>query len=273
MPRLFVYGTLRSPVGGPPEDTQYHGRIADGIESAAPALLDNAVLIDCGSYPALGPGDGVVRGEVFTISDDVLAVADGIEGHPDFYERRVETVAMVDGSTVEAWVYWAPDSLLNVPGGSTIESGDWFERDPITSFPPPFDLGTNEVLREAFTRFEAAECSWFSSVRRDGRPHVVPMWHVLVGNRLYFVTPSNAAKIDNIATTPDVVVTLPDPNNVVIVEGWSIEASHLLEVLAPLVLEKYDWDPRLDQNQSVIEVTPRIVRAWSGEHDHRRWKL
>ncbi len=123
---LFVYGTLRRPVGGPPADTHFHERIVEGVLASTPATLSNCELYDLGSYPGLGRGSGIAIGECFDVSPSTLQIADQIEGHPDFYVRDVQTVVLADGGTRNAWVYWAPDSLL--VGARTIESGDWFNR-------------------------------------------------------------------------------------------------------------------------------------------------
>ncbi len=278
MPDLFVYGTLRSPVGGPPGDTHYHDYIAAGISARRSGWLVGASLTDCGAFPAIGPGEGRVRGEVFTVTEDALADADVIEGHPDFYERRVETIELDDGSAAEAWVYWAPDSLLAAPGHRPIPSGDWFDRDRIVALPPPVILPEHAAVIRAFERLEAAPCSWLSTVRASGRPHVVPMWHVLIGHRFYLVARENSVKVRNVARSPHVVLTLPDPNDVAIVDGWAIEAPHVLDLVAPLFVEKYDWDPRTDQNypgvQTVLEISPTVVRAWGEEETTMgRWEI
>lgn len=126
MVALFVYGTLRCPVGGPSADTHFHSRIADGITSASPAVLANAELYDLGSYPGIGRGETHVIGELFEVSSSTLRVADEIEGHPDFYVREIETVVTADGSRCDAWVYWTPLGLL--VDSLVILSGDWFDR-------------------------------------------------------------------------------------------------------------------------------------------------
>lgn len=178
--RLFVYGTLRTPRGGPASDTHYHVQIRDGIKSSAGGSLTNAELVDFGAYPGIGPGSGVVRGEVFEVSDETLVIADKIEGHPDFYERRQERINLDDGSTVEAWVYWAPDSLLSDPENPRIESGDWFDRSPRSNFPAPLTLPDAPELARGFERLAEAQYSWLTTVRQDGRPHNVPMWLSLI---------------------------------------------------------------------------------------------
>lgn len=128
MPVLFVYGTLRRPAGGPPGDTHYHERIAATIEVAQMATLFGAAIYDLGNYPGIGPAESSasIRGEVFEVTDDGLAIADEIEGHPNFYVRQESTVVLDNGTGGAAWVYWAPTALLE--GRTPIPSGDWFDR-------------------------------------------------------------------------------------------------------------------------------------------------
>jgi len=273
--RLFVYGTLRSPVGGPPEDTHYHSRIAAHIVDSEPGLLRSAALYDRGAYPGIGAAEGTVRGEIMTLGSAALAEADVIEGHPDFYERRIETIERGDGSTVEAWVYWAPSSLIE--RCQRIPSGDWFERERTGGLTAPTELPADPLVEASFDRLASATNSWLSTVRLDGRPHAVAMWHVVLGNRIYFATTRDSVKVENISATPHVVVTLPDAEDVVIIDGWAIESRGLLDELAPRFMDKYDWDPRSDLefegDWTIIEVTPRVLRAWHDQHSHQRFTL
>lgn len=123
-------------MGGPDADSHYHPRIAEAILSAQPATLRNAVLYDMGAYPGVGHGASSVIGELFELRDQALETTDHIEGHPDFYTRRVELVETESGSQVEAWVYWAPSGLIDE--SSRIDSGNWFDR-PRSGVTPKVD--------------------------------------------------------------------------------------------------------------------------------------
>lgn len=130
--RLFVYGTLRSPIGGPVEDTEKHGEVEHHVFSSKPASLSGFTMLNFGQYPGVRPGDGVVIGELFDVSEEGLVICDVIEAHPSFFERHLARVdlAALDGDghneQVEAWVYWAPTDLDDF---GVIPSGDWFDRD------------------------------------------------------------------------------------------------------------------------------------------------
>ena len=271
MPRLFVYGTLRVPAGGPGTDTHFHRRVADEIISTSPARLAGATLYDFGSYPGIGPGDGSVVGDLLELSEAGLTEADLIEGHPDFYERRLETVE-VDGDQVEAWVYWAPSAML--VDRPPVASGDWFDRERQAMATTPLPIPDDEPLGAAFERIAAETYSWFTSVRPDGRPHVVPMWHVVHGNRIYVATPVESVKVANVAVNPSVVVALADPADVVRIDGWAIESVGALAEVSPYFFTKYGWNPGSEPEGSyvLIEVTPRIVSTWT-DGASNRWIL
>jgi PPOX class probable F420-dependent enzyme len=53
----------------------------------------------------------------------------------------------------------------------------------------------------------AAELSWLTTVRPDGRPHVTPLITVMREGRLYFCTGPGERKARNLAANPAVVLT------------------------------------------------------------------
>jgi gamma-glutamylcyclotransferase (GGCT)/AIG2-like uncharacterized protein YtfP len=270
---LFVYGTLRPPqVNTQPEDCRYYPAIADYIHTHQPATLANAALYDLGAYPAATPGDGVIQGDLLQVDAVALPITDRIEGHPVYYRRALVTVQTATDS-IEAWVYWAPPGLTT--GRRQITNGDWFQRHLSSAStaaqhtPDPTQI--DPVLRSLVTRFAAEACSWFSSVRPDGRAHSAPIWHVWYQGRAYVVTPARSVKVLNIAENPSIVLTHPDPLNPIIIEGWATAANHLRAVLVPLFLAKYQWDiSNPDAYDTVIEITPTKVLAW-GTYGEGRW--
>lgn len=127
------------------------------------------------------------------------------------------------------------------------------------------------VLAHLIEKFTAAEACWFSSTRPDGRAHLAPIWHVWHAGRVYVVTQSTAVRARNIAKQPAVSLSLPDPMNVLIVEGTARVTPEQKEALRPIFKAKYDWDFTNDNpyNQ-IIEVTPRKILAW-GSDGEGRW--
>ena len=94
---LLVYGTLMPGASN-------HSLIERYVLHAVPGTAQ-AVLVDLGRFPALIPGNGLVRGVLLTIDSTVLKICDTLEGVPHFYRRNKTTVTLDDGSQIEAWVY------------------------------------------------------------------------------------------------------------------------------------------------------------------------
>lgn len=90
---VFVYGTLR-------RGEVNHPWLA-GARAEGEGQLSGARLHDLGPFPMAVPGDGVVHGEVYALSDAGLARLDRLEGHPRLYRRQ--RLPLADGRRV--WVY------------------------------------------------------------------------------------------------------------------------------------------------------------------------
>jgi gamma-glutamylcyclotransferase (GGCT)/AIG2-like uncharacterized protein YtfP len=103
---LFVYGTLK------------RGESREGKWPFAPLQVSpattQAALYDLGPYPALGPGDDVVAGELWFLREEDVAETlrqfDAIEGYqqggPDLYVRRVIDCRDADGAIHQAYAYF-----------------------------------------------------------------------------------------------------------------------------------------------------------------------
>lgn len=111
-PLLFVYGTL---MRGFPLHALIEGR-ADSVGDGEVAGL----LFDLGRYPAaLRDGGGVIRGEVYRLTDPgLLPALDSAEGSQ--YHRGEIGVRLAGGQRVTAYIYWYVGPLrraLPIPGG------------------------------------------------------------------------------------------------------------------------------------------------------------
>ena len=125
---VFFYGTLMAPFNRPGRQ-----RITPKLNYVGRGSI-RAALFDLGIYPAAIPAedDSKVWGEVYEATDaaSVLSVLDEIEGYranePDrsLYTRVLTDVALEDGATRRAWVYF-----YNAPLGRAqrIASGDYLE--------------------------------------------------------------------------------------------------------------------------------------------------
>lgn len=130
---------------------------------------------------------------------------------------------------------------------------------------------TNPALERAFEKLAQTEACWFSSVRADGRAHLAPIWYVWHNRRIYVVTQAQSVRARNIQTNPAVSIALPDPMNVVIVEGEARPAPEAAAELQPLFSAKYNWDISADPDYTlVIEVIPRKLMVWGADGEGRR---
>jgi hypothetical protein len=130
----------------------------------------------------------------------------------------------------------------------------------------------NEILTGLLDKFSAAQACWYSSVRSNGRVHLAPIWHVWHGNAAYVVTQQGAVRTRNLAANPSVSLALPDPMNVLIIEGEAAASPHVLQELRPIFQAKYDWDIATDAGYNVIiQVSPTKLLAW-GDHGEGRWR-
>jgi gamma-glutamylcyclotransferase (GGCT)/AIG2-like uncharacterized protein YtfP len=110
--RLFVYGSLL-------RGERHHSELEDArFERAATTALGFRLVLH-GSYPALSEGDGVVHGEVYHVSEELLVRLDVFEGCPNLYQRG--TVLLDDGSVAIAYRI----SAAAARACSEIEGGDW----------------------------------------------------------------------------------------------------------------------------------------------------
>jgi general stress protein 26 len=106
---------------------------------------------------------------------------------------------------------------------------------------------------------------WMATVRRDGRPHLAPMWFVWLDEKLYVCTGSQTQKFTNMRSNQSVAFSLSDPLNVIIIEGEAhVAGRDLIDKLAEYFYNKYEWDFRFDNSADwqLVEVTPLKILAW-----------
>ena len=123
---IFVYGTLKR--GEEREQMWPHVpvKVSEGTLRAA--------LYDLGPYPALGPGDDCVVGELWFVREEhlrrTLEVLDRIEcfgqGGVDLYVRRVVDCQDAAGTLQRAYAYFYADeeALKDVPRVPSDQRGE-----------------------------------------------------------------------------------------------------------------------------------------------------
>jgi nitroimidazol reductase NimA-like FMN-containing flavoprotein (pyridoxamine 5'-phosphate oxidase superfamily) len=127
---------------------------------------------------------------------------------------------------------------------------------------------------------EAAELTWITTVRADGRPHQTPLVTVWLDGALHFATGTKEQKAINLSGNPHVLLTVAggrwDEGLDVVVEGDAVRVSDdaTLRRLAAAWTGKWDgrWDyevrdgyffhPGQDFQVLVYAVTPGKVLAF-----------
>ncbi|MFD9127368.1 pyridoxamine 5'-phosphate oxidase family protein [Kitasatospora sp. NPDC059571] len=101
---------------------------------------------------------------------------------------------------------------------------------------------------------------WVSSVREDGRPHVMPVWGVWLDGALWFSSSLQSRKIHNLAQRPDCVVTTDDARDPVILEGRAERTADRPAIAAFLAAlnAKYRTAYGLDFLDPAVNATVRV---------------
>lgn len=115
METVFVYGSLRAGM--------YNHKVMGKSEFVAEGYLPFFEMFQVSSFPAIVPGHGCVKGEVYLVDDATLARLDRLEGHPRMYKRELVTVQAGD-VLAQVWAYvWQ----RSVSGMVPVPAGDWVE--------------------------------------------------------------------------------------------------------------------------------------------------
>lgn len=92
-------------------------------------------------------------------------------------------------------------------------------------------------------RLKKSRQFWIATTRRDGRPHVMPVWALWMDDCIYFSTGANTVKARNIAKDPRCTMCAEDAAEAVIVEGV-VETERNVNTIrkyVPLYEKKYKF--------------------------------
>jgi hypothetical protein len=129
-------------------------------------------------------------------------------------------------------------------------------------------------------RLAAASGYWLATANASGRPHVVPIWGVLVRDDLYLeIGSSETAKSRNLAGDRRVQVHLDGVDDVVLIVGRAQPIAPeppLGAAIADAMAAKYpgyhpgpsDWD-----DGGLVLIVPRTILAWRDMPTATRWRF
>lgn len=115
---VAVYGSLRQGLG--------NHRLLEHVTRFKKGLtIPEFIMYSLGGFPAIVPGPGgPVTVEVYEVDASTFRRLDGLEGYPNFYDRKVVEVQVEDGSVQEAWIYFMHEDNHYI-GNEVVTSNDW----------------------------------------------------------------------------------------------------------------------------------------------------
>jgi nitroimidazol reductase NimA-like FMN-containing flavoprotein (pyridoxamine 5'-phosphate oxidase superfamily) len=151
---------------------------------------------------------------------------------------------------------------------------------PPKSYGVPQRGGTFIDWDHVVDRLATAPAYWLGTVSAGSRPHVVPVWGVLLDGELYLETGDPAtAKNRNLAGNERVTVHLDDVDDVVIVHGTARTVRPSAELGVALAREMqakypgYSPEPDSWDNGGMVRVEPSTVLAWKDMPTATRWRF
>jgi PPOX class probable F420-dependent enzyme len=126
---------------------------------------------------------------------------------------------------------------------------------------------------------------WLSTVRPDGRPHLIPIWFLWDGDAVLFASKPQACKVANLRSRADCMLAVGDPMadfDVALIEARAELASMTtIELLAAGLLAKYGERRRAadlttgtfaETYSQVVRVVPTRWLLWHGRTDRAPWR-
>ncbi len=139
------------------------------------------------------------------------------------------------------------------------------------------DGGVGAGVRAALPLLCAEPIAWLSTVRPDGRPHVVPTWFSWDGTSFLLFSKPDAVKVRNIRRVPAVMLAIGDPLadfDVQLIEGEAVlldaptaqvmPAGHLARYRAWLEAIGLDRDEYVTTYSQAIRIRPTRFLPWRG---------
>ncbi len=126
---VAVYGTLRNGYGNHwlwADDPQCTAR--PGTHRVAGFAMYSAWN---GGFPYAVPDpESSIVAELIDVTPECMERLDRLEGYPHHYDRKVVTATAEDGSTIEAWMYFATPSRAREIAAECplVVSGDWADK-------------------------------------------------------------------------------------------------------------------------------------------------
>jgi general stress protein 26 len=116
-------------------------------------------------------------------------------------------------------------------------------------------------------KMAASRNYWIVSSRKNGKPHVAPVWGIYFEEILYFSTSGKSLKAQNLKHNPSVIAHLESGDDTVIIEGTAntVLDKDFMEKLSEVYGQKYPGyqpPPDFGAGNVVFAIKPKTVFAW-----------
>ncbi len=118
----------------------------------------------------------------------------------------------------------------------------------------------DDVLR----RLEQAQVAWLCTLRRDGSPHLTPVWFWFCDGIWWVSSAAHNVKVGNIAADTRVSLALPEGNCPVVAEGTAVIHRHSVPVdVVAAFADKYQgWDITDEEREGPRVLIEVSVSRW-----------
>jgi len=147
----------------------------------------------------------------------------------------------------------------------------------------PADQGSGLLpWAEAERRLTVAHDYWVATVQPDGRPHVMPVWGILLEGGLWFSSGLRSRKARNLSIDARCTLTTDDARNPVVVDGTAERVTDLDRIAAfvAAVNAKYQagvtvefQDPAVNGTYAVRPVTVIALTDGDFQGSPTRWRF
>jgi len=132
------------------------------------------------------------------------------------------------------------------------------------------------VPPESLDRLTSEPVVWLSTMRPDGRPHIVPVWFTWDGDAITFFSKPHAQKVRNLRANPNVTlgVGVPDEDmDIELIEGCAELIAEPAAIVAQGRLEKYgelmarvglSFEQFVQTYSQVVRIRPTRLLGWGG---------
>jgi hypothetical protein len=182
-----------------------------------------------------------------------------------------------------------PKTAPKMPNARSLKTSATEVSDPpgcrvgLPDVPPLYGLKPRKQylpFSHAEERLAMSRNYWICTTRPDGRPHSIPVWGFWIDGAVFFGTARASRKARNLAHQPRVSIHLDSGDDVVILEGTTVEVDltdkQMFKKLDAASRAKYKMPLTVTPGSVFYSVYPDVVLAWTEKdfpNNATRWRF